>query len=155
MDVRMKVEGLGEGTPPERSGGGVRAPEVAPTRAGEVGTESEVEAKATRRRFTAEYKLWVLEQADRCEKPGELGALLRREGLYSSHLTQWREQRRRGVISGLRPKRRGRKPEPGAVERKRIEELERERTRGFAAGSRRRRRSFRSKKKRASSWGSP
>ena len=126
MDVRRKVEGLGDTTPPERSEGGVVAPEMAPVRSGEVGTDPEVDAKASRRRFTAEYKLWVLEQAERCQKPGELGALLRREGLYSSNLTQWREQRRRGMVSGLRPKKRGRKVDPRTAERKRIEELERE-----------------------------
>ena len=57
--------------------------------------DPEVPAKASRRRFTAEYKLRILEEADRCTKPGELGLLLRREGLYSSHLAEWRRWRRR------------------------------------------------------------
>lgn len=52
-------------------------------------------AKPKRRRFSAEYKLRILEEADRCSKPGELGLLLRREGLYSSHLAEWRRWRRR------------------------------------------------------------
>ena len=54
---------------------------------------TEVTPKAKRRRFSARYKLRVLEEADRCTRPGEIGALLRREGLYSSHLTTWRRQR--------------------------------------------------------------
>jgi transposase len=53
------------------------------------------DAKATRRRFSAEYKLRILDEADRCSKHGELGLLLRREGLYSSHLAEWRRWRRR------------------------------------------------------------
>jgi transposase len=69
--------------------------------------EVEVVAKATRRRFTAEYKFRILREAEACTQPGELGALLRREGLYSSNLTTWRAQRERGELLGLTPKRRG------------------------------------------------
>src|SRR4030066_761493 len=58
----------------------------------------EVVAKATRRRFTGEYKLKVLREADACRKPGEIGALLRREGLYTSHLSMWRKQRGKGEL---------------------------------------------------------
>lgn len=68
-------------------------------------SEVEVMAKPVRRRFTAEYKLGVLRQVDACSGRGELGALLRREGLYSSHLTQWRKQRERGERQGLSRKR--------------------------------------------------
>ncbi len=67
----------------------------------------EVVAKATRRRFTAEYKFKVMREADACRKPGEIGALLRREGLYTSHLCQWRKQRGQG---GLFEKKRGPAP---------------------------------------------
>lgn len=69
----------------------------------------EVEARPKRRRFTGEDKRRILRQADACSH-GELGALLRREGLYSSHLEQWRRQRERGELEGLAPKKRGRKP---------------------------------------------
>ena len=69
--------------------------------------DPEVVAKPTRRQFTAEYRLRVLEEADRCTRPGEVGRLLRREGLYSSHLTAWRKARRNGSLQGLRPKKRG------------------------------------------------
>jgi transposase len=72
--------------------------------------DPEVPEKPVRRQFTAEYKQRILEEADRCTQPGQLGQLLRREGLYSSHLITWRRQRERGVLSGLAPKRRGRKP---------------------------------------------
>jgi transposase len=73
----------------------------------------EVVAQATRRRFTAEYKLTVLREADACTEAGEIGCLLRREGLYSSHLYLWRKQRRARELSGLTPARRG--PVPKAT----------------------------------------
>lgn len=69
----------------------------------------EVPDKAVRRRFTAEYKLRILNEADVCTDPGSLGALLRREGLYASNLNTWPHQRERGILSGLTPKKRGRK----------------------------------------------
>jgi len=70
-------------------------------------TEVEVLAKAARRRFTAEYKQKVLREADHCRQSGEIGALLRREGLYWSHLTHWRKQRERGELAGLTGNKRG------------------------------------------------
>ena len=70
------------------------------------GPEIEVVAKATRRRFTAEYKRKIVREADGCKTPGAIGALLRREGLYSSHLTTWRAARERGRVGGA-PKKRG------------------------------------------------
>jgi transposase-like protein len=68
--------------------------------------------KPVRRRYSAEYKQRILLEADRCSETGQLGQLLRREGLYSSHLITWRKQREQGVLSGLAPKKRGRKPNP-------------------------------------------
>ena len=73
-----------------------------------------VAEKPVRRRFTAEYKLRILREADRSTESGQLGALLRREGLYSSHLSTWRRQRDEGTLVGLTPKRRGRKANPDA-----------------------------------------
>ena len=67
--------------------------------------ETEVSAKATRRTFTKEYKLEILEKADRCSSPGEIGELLRKEGLYSSHLSSWRAQRREGALKTMGRKR--------------------------------------------------
>jgi transposase-like protein len=83
-------------------------------------------AQAERRRFTVEYKRRILQEADACTKPGELGALLRREGLYSSHLATWRAARARGELRGLSAKKRGPKAKPVPAEAKRILALERE-----------------------------
>lgn len=69
----------------------------------------EVLEKPVRRRFTVEYKVRILAEADACTETGQLGELLRREGLYSSHLSTWRRQRDEGALAGLTPKRRGRK----------------------------------------------
>jgi transposase len=82
---------------------------------GRVIPDPVVAEKPVRRRFTAEYKLRVLSEADRSTGPGQLGALLRREGLYSSHLSTWRKQREEGTLAALTPKRRGRKADPGAA----------------------------------------
>src|SRR2546428_8521624 len=92
------------GAPPA----GVAAGETRP----EVEVEVEVVAKAERRRFTAEYKRRIVREADRCTKPGEIGALLRREGLYWSALTTWRAARGRGGLEGVAPKTRGPKGGP-------------------------------------------
>jgi transposase len=84
----------------------------------------EVAEKAKRRRFEAAYKLQILAEAERCAAAGQLGELLRREGLYSSHLTSWRKQRDEGALEGLAPKQRGRKPnrkDSLALERDRLE----------------------------------
>ncbi len=86
----------------------------------------EVPEKASRRRFDAAYKLRILEEADRCTEPGQLGELLRREGLYSSHLTTWRRQRDEGALNGLREKKRGRKPKRRDAKDLELERLRRE-----------------------------
>lgn len=95
--------------------------------------KTEVVAKARRRRFSAKYKLRILAEADRCTQPGELGALLRREGLYSSTLKRWRLKRDEGLLGSLSPKKRGPKPAPDAAlvrelarKEKRIEQLEKQ-----------------------------
>src|SRR5258708_4504615 len=67
----------------------------------------EVLERARRRQFSASYKLRILEEADQCVVPGQLGSLLRREGLYSSHLAQWRRHRAEGTLAALAPRRRG------------------------------------------------
>jgi len=88
-----------------------------------VPPDPEVAEKPDRRRFTAKYKLDILRQADACTEPGSLGALLRREGLYSSNLTTWRRQRDAGTLEALTPKKRGRKgvkPDPLAVENEKL-----------------------------------
>jgi transposase len=88
--------------------------------------DPEVVPRAKRRRFNAEYKQRILEEADACSEPGQIGALLRREGLYSSHLTTWRRQREQGQLEGLRAKKRGRKPSVDEAQAKEMEALKRE-----------------------------
>jgi len=94
----LGVEERSDETP--SAGGGARA----------VPPDPEVVARPTRRQFTAAYRLRILEEADRCTEPGEVGRLLRREGLYSSHLSAWRKARRKGSLQGLSSKKRGAKP---------------------------------------------
>src|SRR5215207_5684801 len=84
--------------------------DLAAARASREGVpDPELVEKAKRRTFTAEYKLRILGQAGACTRPGEIGAMLRREGLYTSHLTAWRKQRDAGALAGL-DRKRGRKP---------------------------------------------
>jgi transposase-like protein len=71
--------------------------------------DPEVPEKKPRRKFTAKYKLCILAEADACTQPGQIGALLRREGLYSSNLTTWRKQKDQGILQAMAPKKRGRK----------------------------------------------
>jgi transposase-like protein len=101
-----------------------------------MASEVEVVAKATRRRFSAEYKFKILREADACTQPGELGALLRREGLYSSNLTTWRAQRRTGELGGLAPKKRGPVPKAKNPLAAKVVALEREVTRQTARAER-------------------
>ena len=91
--------------------------------------DPEVRERAARRRFTAEYKLQVLREADQCAGAGELGALLRREALYSSHLTTWRRQREHGALAALAPQKRGRPRAPASPLARRVAELERDKGR--------------------------
>ncbi len=86
--------------------------------------DPEVAAKPSRRQFSPQYKLRILEKADACSSPGEVGLLLRREGLYSSHLTAWRRARREGALGGLSAKKRGRKAkrqDPAVAQVRRLE----------------------------------
>jgi transposase len=88
--------------------------------------DPEVPAKAKRRQFSAEYRMRILREADACKASGELGALLRREGLYSSHLVLWRRQREAGALAGMRAKKRGPKAK---VQDPRVKQLEKENAR--------------------------
>lgn len=88
--------------------------------------KTEVIAKAKRKQFSAAEKLRILREVDACQGSGEIGALLRREGIYSSYLTTWRRQQERGELDGLAPQKRGPKPDPQAIE---IERLRRENAR--------------------------
>ena len=86
--------------------------------------DPEVMAKPKRRRFTAAYRLRIVEEAELCGAPGEVGRLLRREGLYSSHLATWRKARREGALRGLSSKKRGAKPKATNPLEPQVRELE-------------------------------
>jgi transposase-like protein len=79
---------------------------------GRTASGTEVPEKPERRKFSAEYKARILREVDACKEPGVQGSLLRREGLYSSHLLVWRRQRDEGSLAALEPKKRGRKAAP-------------------------------------------
>jgi len=117
----------GERSEPERSGESspIAAAVPAPSRRPSAVPDPEVSAKARRRQFSAKYKLRILQEADQCA-PGELGALLRRKGLYWSNLQTWRLQRETGTLEGLAPKQRGRKPAPANPLARQVKELEKE-----------------------------
>ncbi len=123
---KLVGEAVGE-TEGARRATGV-SPGAAPVAPGSAAAapETEVVAKAQRRRFTAEYKRRIVREADRCTPPGAIGALLRREGLYSSSLTAWRAARDRGELEGLAPKQRGPKGVPPDPRDKQLVEQERE-----------------------------
>ena len=117
-------------TDPGASQGARRATEDAPGSANQdtrSGTESEVVAHAKRRNFSPAQKRRILEEADRCSKPGEIGALMRREGIYSSALSTWRRQRDAGDLAALAPQKRGPKTDTHRAETLRITALTRER----------------------------
>ena len=119
---------VGERSEPERSGGTpatAAAPAPTPVVRSAV-PDPEVVPKASRRTFSAEYKLRILREAERCTKPGQVGALLRREGLYSSHLTEWGRLRDKGFLATAGERRRGRTLKPTDPSAKRVAELERE-----------------------------
>lgn len=91
--------------------------------------DPEVPEKKRRRKFTAKYKLRILSEADSCTEPGQIGILLRREGLYSSHLTTWRRQRDEGLLDALSPKKRGRKKKPKNPLAEKVARLEKDKRR--------------------------
>jgi len=91
--------------------------------------DPEVPEKAIRRKFTAKHKLRILQEVDRCTTQGQIGTLLRREGIYSSNLTTWRRQREQGTLEALSPKHRGPKVKNTDPSVRRIVELERENNR--------------------------
>jgi len=109
----------GERSEPERRGGG-STPASPP-----VAADPEVSSSRVRRKFSAAYKRQILQESDKCQS-GELGAFLRREGLYYSNITKWRKQRESGEISSLQPRKRGKKPNPHKPLIQETEKLRRE-----------------------------
>jgi transposase len=89
-----------------------------------VPPDPEVPEKAQRRQYSAEYKLRILAEVDRATQPGEIGQILRREGLYSSHLITWRRQHEEGALMALGPRRRGRKAKEINPLARKVAELE-------------------------------
>jgi transposase-like protein len=133
-DLALDVQGTTMGDP-ERSGGerseaprsgGSSMVERGSSGRGKGVPDPEVVARPKRRQFTAEYKLRILREADACKKPGEIGTLLRREGLYSSHLVLWRRQREQAAQTQLKSRKRGPKPK---IQDPRVKKLERENAR--------------------------
>ena len=111
---------------PARSAGRASDPDVPSGHAASPAPDPEVSEKPTRRQYPAEYKLRILKEADACTESGDVGALLRREGLYSSMLSTWRRQREEGSFKALSPSKRGRKAKPPNPLSRQVEELERE-----------------------------
>ncbi len=97
--------------------------------------DTEVSSKPQRRRFTAEYRRRIVKEAAACTQPGEVGALLRKEGLYSSHLASWRRAAEKGELAALTPKKRGAKPKLDDRDRKLVE-LQRELAKATARAER-------------------
>jgi len=91
-----------------------------------VPPDSEVPEKKPRRKYTAAYKLRILQEYDTCTVPGEIGALLRREGLYHSNINTWLRQRDKGALHGLTPRKRGRKAKQVNPLAREVARLERE-----------------------------
>lgn len=122
--MKQSLPGPEDGTLSAEAEGARRATGVSAD--GGTGVEvpdPEVPAKAKRRQFSAEYRLRIVKEADACKGPGEIGALLRREGLYSSNLTTWRLQREVRALSGMKAQKRGPK---GRSEDPRLKQQERE-----------------------------
>ena len=119
------TEGRSEGSTP-RLGAEERSDEAPKRGAPAAPADPEVLAKPKRRQFSAAYRLRILEQADQCQSSGEIGRLLRREGLYSSHLSTWRKARRDGALAGLTPNKRGAKPKKGNPLEPKVRALETE-----------------------------
>ena len=112
-----------EGLPAPALGVEERSDE-APSAGAMAARDAEVVAKPKRRQFTPKYRLRILEEADRCAGTGEVGQLLRREGLYSSHLANWRKTRRDAALRGLHSKKRGAKPKASNPLEPKVRELE-------------------------------
>jgi len=118
----------------EQESGGSRSPAEGARRASGAGDrrpfdgppDPEVPEKPKRRTFTNEYKRRIVAEAEACKRPGEIGALLRREGIYSSNLSKWRQQQRSGALNGPVPLKRGPEPDPTVPFKKRVAALERE-----------------------------
>jgi transposase-like protein len=112
ISIYQSNKGTGEAFPEGSPEGARRATGGEPSAPNFSPPNPEVTGKKPRRKFTVKYKLRMLKKADTCTDPGQLGVLLRQEGLYSSNLTTWRKQRDEGTLIAMSPKKRGRKAQP-------------------------------------------
>ncbi len=117
LPVRSETDEVKEGAEARAPAGSARAP---------LGADTEVPERPLRRKFTAEFKQRIVEEAAAATEPGAVGALLRRHGLYSSHLSDWRQQYQAGARSGLAPRQRGPKASPKNPLAERVARLERD-----------------------------
>lgn len=124
MQANQSIEDSGATQGARRATEG--APESAPP-AAPLGSDSEVVARAQRRKFSSADKRRILNAADRCSKPGEIGALMRREGVYSSSLSTWRSQRAAAELAAVAPHKRGPKIDPTRAAALHLAQLTRER----------------------------
>jgi transposase-like protein len=118
----LKVAENGSGGRGAKRAAGERSAAAAGSAGRDGAHDPELIERPRRRRFTAEYKLRILRQAEACTRPGDVGALLRREGLYSSLLTTWRQQREKGALAALDRPRGRRRPHALEVENARLRE---------------------------------
>ena len=128
--IKVPMHAVKVSSDPGASQGGRRATEGAPGSAPSPlppGSDSEVVPRARRRTFTNADKRRILQAADQCTKPGEVGALMRREGVYSSSLSTWRRQREAADLVALAPQKRGPKADPARIDAQHIAQLTRER----------------------------
>jgi transposase-like protein len=127
---KVPMHAVKSSSDPLASQGARRATEDAsgsPPAAIPTGSDSEVVPRARRRTFSNADKRRILQAADLCTKPGEVGALMRREGVYSSSLSTWRRQREAADLAALAPQKRGPKPDPARIDAQHIAQLTRER----------------------------
>jgi transposase-like protein len=110
--LKSSMTDISSSSPEDVTEGARRATED--TSSGAAPPDPEVAASAKRRQYSSAEKRRILAEADRCTKPGEIGALMRREGIYSSHLSTWRRQRAQAERAALAPQKRGPKPDPQA-----------------------------------------
>ena len=128
--TKVPMQAAQVSTDPGASQGDCRATEDTPGSAPppvRPGSDCEVVPRARRRTFTDAYKRRILQAADQCTKPGEVGALMRREGVYSSSLSTWRRQREAADLAALAPQKRGPKADPACIDAQHIAQLTRER----------------------------
>lgn len=124
--IRQVINSKAEETEGTRRATGVSSATAEEEKSAQSPPNPEVLPKPKRQRFTAAYKLRILQETESCTESGQVGQILRREGLYASHLTKWRQQRQEGALKSLSSNKRGRKPKTETLMANKIDELEKE-----------------------------